>query len=242
MHKIDLDCSKIDYFKKCEILNTNPVLTARHFQFRVKTFFKEIIVNKNSPLGAVVNYVIKVEFQFRGSPHIHSFIWIKDPPELTKETKEEYIKFIDSVVRADLPHECDEPKLYELVNKYQIHCHSRSCRKYKNIPCRFHYGRFFTDHTICAEPLSSDMSETDKVTILTKRSKLLKEVKLYIDEYPDPHKTTYKVGVSIAEILEQLEIPKEEYYLALSISPDQDFEICADLQIHVLLIITLESV
>ena len=29
----------IDYFKRCEILNQNPVLTARRFQYRVEVFF-----------------------------------------------------------------------------------------------------------------------------------------------------------------------------------------------------------
>lgn len=68
----------LDYFKKCEILNSNPVLVARRFQYRVETFFKEIIIHKKSPLGSVENYTIKVEFQFRGSPHVYCFIWIKN--------------------------------------------------------------------------------------------------------------------------------------------------------------------
>ena len=40
LNNIDVDYSDFDYFQKCEILNQNPVLTARHFQFRVETFFK----------------------------------------------------------------------------------------------------------------------------------------------------------------------------------------------------------
>ena len=75
--------SEIDYFKKCEILNSNPV--ARHFQYRVETFFKEIILHKNGPLRNVENYAIKVEFQFRGSPHVDCFIWVKDAPLLTRQ-------------------------------------------------------------------------------------------------------------------------------------------------------------
>ena len=79
--------------------------------------------------------VIKVEFQFRGSPNIHAFLWLADTPTLTAENADQYIDFIDSVVRADLPDPSTEPKLYELVANYQIHSHSNSCRKYKNIPC-----------------------------------------------------------------------------------------------------------
>ena len=54
LNGVDLDENgEIDYFQKCEILNSNPVLVARHFQYRVETFFKEIIINKKSPLGSV---------------------------------------------------------------------------------------------------------------------------------------------------------------------------------------------
>ena len=44
-------------------------------------------------------------------------------------------------------------ELYDLVKTYQIHHHSKTCRKYKNEKCRFHFGRYFTDHTIIARPL-----------------------------------------------------------------------------------------
>ena len=132
------------------------------------------------------------------------------------------IEFIDSIVRADLPDQ-SESELHELVNRYQSHCHSRSCRKYKNIQCRFRYGRYFTDHTICAEPLSKEISENDKVTILNERPKLLRKVKSYIDKYLDPHRATFKPKESISEILSYLEISEEDYYLALSIATGSRF-------------------
>ena len=59
LNGVDLDeNSEIDYFQKCEILNSNPVLVARHFQYRVETFFKEIIIHKKSPLGSVENCLL----------------------------------------------------------------------------------------------------------------------------------------------------------------------------------------
>ena len=57
-------------------------------------------MHKNGPLGKEEYYVIMVEFQFRGSAYIHAFLWV---PKLTKDTKDEYIEFVDSVIRADLP-------------------------------------------------------------------------------------------------------------------------------------------
>ena len=45
----------------CNFLNKNPVLMAKHFQFRDEMFFKEII--SDGPLGKTKYYVIRVEFQ-----------------------------------------------------------------------------------------------------------------------------------------------------------------------------------
>ena len=38
---------------------------AKHFQYRVEVFFKEIFIN--GPVGNVGYYAIRVEFQFRGT-------------------------------------------------------------------------------------------------------------------------------------------------------------------------------
>ena len=70
---------------------------ARHFQYRVECFFKEII--KLGSLGKTIYYAIRVEFQLRGSPHIHSFLWILNAPRLSKENKTEYCVFVDSIIK-----------------------------------------------------------------------------------------------------------------------------------------------
>ena len=68
----------LSYQDRCKLLNKNLVLLARHFQFRVEMFFKEIILD--GPLGKTKYYFIKVEFPVRGSPHIYSFLWILNAP------------------------------------------------------------------------------------------------------------------------------------------------------------------
>ena len=60
----DEQINNFTYFERCNYLNSNPVLLARHFQYRVEVFFKEIIVN--GLLGKVKYYAIRVEFQVRG--------------------------------------------------------------------------------------------------------------------------------------------------------------------------------
>ena len=46
LNKLNLSKAYLDsmnYFEKCEFLNSNPVLPARHFQHRVETFLRNFI-------------------------------------------------------------------------------------------------------------------------------------------------------------------------------------------------------
>ena len=125
--------NRLDYFQCCSYLNLNPVLLAHHFQYRVEISFKTIVLD--GILGKV-KYAIRVEFQLRGGPHIHSFIWILDAPVLHKNNIDEYVRFVESIVKAFVPNEVTEPELFQLVATYQVHSHSSSCRKYKSGKCR----------------------------------------------------------------------------------------------------------
>ena len=95
LNQQDLSAENIEclfYHERCQLLNNNPVLVARHFQYHVEVFFKEIIVD--GPLGKTKYYAIRVEFQVRGSPHVHCFLWVLNAPFLTAFTKEEYTALI----------------------------------------------------------------------------------------------------------------------------------------------------
>ena len=85
------------------MLNLNPVVVAKHLQYRVQTFFAEVLLSKVNPIGNIVHYALRIEFQMRRSPHLHALIWTTDCPKLTRETKQDYINFIDTHVQAYLP-------------------------------------------------------------------------------------------------------------------------------------------
>ena len=63
----------------------------------METFLKVLLLN--GPFGKVKYHAIRVEFQIRGSPHINSFISIIDAPIWTKYNIDEYVAFIDSIVK-----------------------------------------------------------------------------------------------------------------------------------------------
>lgn len=113
----------------------------------------------------------------------------------------------------------------ELVKKYQTHSHSKTCRKYRNIACRFNFGQFFTDRTIVAEPLPQDMDEEIKTNILTRRKEILSLMKQKIDEVLNPSIADYNSLLTPEEIFQEIAITNEEYEWALTISPDSDCEL-----------------
>ena len=71
----DVEINEMSYEDRCHYLNMNPVFVACHFQYRLEVFFKEIVLN--GPLGKVKYHVIRVEFQVRGSPHVHICVGTK---------------------------------------------------------------------------------------------------------------------------------------------------------------------
>ena len=65
----------------------------------------------------------------------------------------------------------------------------------------------------------------NKFGILSKRNNILGQVKRYIDNNLDPNSETFSNDLSIREILSSMGITEVDYYWALSISPDNDYEI-----------------
>ena len=131
-------------------------------------------------------------------------------------------------------HDIDtEPELYQLVKTYLFHSHSKSCRKNKNVDCRYSFFRFFSEKTIIAEPLQDDILETEKLTKIQKRNKILNKVKSYIGTNLDPSKVNilkpekpnFVKPMEIRDILQHLKIVETDYYNTLSVSTDSDFQV-----------------
>ena len=178
-----------------------------------------------NPIGKIIYYALRVEFQMRGSPHLHALIWTSDCPTLTHDNIEAYTEFVDKHVQAYLPNKDDDSKLHELAATYQKHTHSKTCRKYKNIPCRFSFGQFFTQKTLVAKPLLDDFSEEVKNSTLSRRADILRTVKTKINEILDPAKSEYNPNLTAEQILTSAGVSEQDYYWALCISGDSDYEL-----------------
>jgi hypothetical protein len=70
----DAACLSMNDRKK--FLNTNPTMACRMFRERIECILKFILIKgKHQPLGKVVDWWFRVEFQSRGSLHVHSLLW-----------------------------------------------------------------------------------------------------------------------------------------------------------------------
>ena len=96
-------------------------------EFSIQRIIKVIVID--GPLGKIKYHAIRIEFQVHGSPHVHSFLWVHDTPILNVDNISTYATFVDGIVIAALPDIVADPDLFDLVVTYQIHSHSKSCRK-----------------------------------------------------------------------------------------------------------------
>ena len=160
-----------------------------------KYFFKTIILN--GPLGKTNYYAIWVEFQVRGSPRVHSFIWILNSPKLTKSNTEEYTSWVNNIIRTDPPDPCTEPDLFELVKTYQIHQHSKTCRKYKNEKGRFNLVNFSKTELSLHNPCQILKSVDEKNEIMGNKKLMLKKVRQYIDSELNPSKKAFTTSLGM---------------------------------------------
>lgn len=67
-----VDFEALDWSEKCEVLRSNPVTTMRMFDKHVEALLRDLLFSPAQPFGEIVDYFYRVEFQHRGSPHIHT--------------------------------------------------------------------------------------------------------------------------------------------------------------------------
>nr|XP_057920504.1 uncharacterized protein LOC131117065 [Doryrhamphus excisus] len=142
--------AELEWADRCDLLRRNPVTAARMFDFRWHVFLREVIMSSSQPIGKVVDYFYRVEFQQRGSPHVHCLFWVENAPRIEVNSDEEVTKFIDRYVTCEL--QPQDEGLTETVSSVQQHSkrHSKTCKK-KNTVCRFGFpkpvsGRTFISH------------------------------------------------------------------------------------------------
>ena len=81
------------FLRRRRLLNENPMIVAYFFHQRLNSFLEKFFYKT----FAVENFWFRIEFQHRGSPHMHGLFWLKDAPDMHK-LKDTDVDKIKSVV------------------------------------------------------------------------------------------------------------------------------------------------
>jgi hypothetical protein len=123
------DVANIEKLSLDELIELDPASVSLFFDRKFHSFWSNFTWNFQGPFGEVLADYWRREYQARGCPHIHFKLWVKNAPIYGVDPNSEVIKFIDKHLTCRIPDPKLEPKLYELVMKYQIHKCSSSCQR-----------------------------------------------------------------------------------------------------------------
>ena len=202
--------NSMSFEEKCDLIRKDPVTCARYFDHRLRELFK-IIRAANGPFASnkVRETYIRVEFQSRGSPHIHCLIWLEGSPiysEENTESTESCVSFIDQFITCSVEN-------MNGLEKLQFHKHSPNyCQKGRidSMTCRFGIPFYPMTKTMILKPLKDgDLTdeEAEHIDFITERiNKHLKilDQKVKVGDHELEHMTT-------GDFLNVCEVTEDQY-------------------------------
>ena len=204
----DEEVNNMDWSTKLEYLKRNPVTVARQIDHVFKKLFGEVILSGMHPIGQILNYDERREFQSRGTEHIHVPIHVVGAPKIDENEDSEVVEFIDKYITCGLPDKNEHPEFNSLVSKVQTHHHTTTCRKKKGITYRFNAPWPPSEKTLIVR----GVEDVDK-TKLGESKKVLDKVLSQIVQIDDDDLS----NTSEKELLELCEVSETEYYEALEV-------------------------
>ena len=196
------ELENMNWDDKCRLIQSDPVTCARHFDYQISQFLTNFLLNKAKPLGNISDWFYRVEYQQRGSPHIHMLIWLKDAPVFGVDDDALVTDFIDQIITCQWPG--NNPELQKLVNR-QIHRHSHTCRKKSKNECRFNYPQPPMCKTEILYPLESDMPQAK----LKQHKESWITIKKQLNDLEEGEDITFE------ELLLKLNVTENDYKLAI---------------------------
>ena len=198
---------KLTWSEKLIYLKRNPVIVARQIDHIFKQLWGKVILSGMHPIGQILNYDERREFQNRGTEHIHAPIHIVGAPILDEDNDHNdnnVIDFIDKHISCSLPDKDLYPELSSLVKEVQTHHHTKSCRKKKGVTCRFNAPWPPSDKTL----IIRGGNELDK-NLVTKSKKTLDKVLMQLTQINELD------AITLHEVLDMCNVSEKQYYEAV---------------------------
>ncbi|KAL6130538.1 hypothetical protein ACLB2K_068917 [Fragaria x ananassa] len=127
-----------------QVPQDRPDLVTRVFHAKLEQLKEDVI--KKGVLGKVAAHAFVVEFQKQGLPHVHMLIMLEPNDKLNNP--DEY----DRIVKAEIPDQNEEPRLYDAVCTHMIHgpCGPLNPRQscMKKGTCNKGYPKSFANFTV----------------------------------------------------------------------------------------------
>ena len=151
---------------------------------------------------------MRIEFQQRGSPHVHSLLWIEKAPKYGISPLNEVIEFIDRTTTCKLPN--TDSLLSDGEIHLQRHKYTHTCYKRKSFRrCRFGIPYPPMVQTQILEPLDINANTLVwKKLLKTSLSRRLLSKYTLIDNF-DKCDTDLNI-ISIEDLLQNLSLNHEE--------------------------------
>ena len=202
----DDEVNNMTWQQKSHLIQKDPVTCARNFEHMVQLFIKDVLKSNLMPIGEIVDFFYRVEFQQRGSPHIHALFWVKDAPQYEKTPNEEIVDFVDKYITCANDELSDDMK--DLVN-LQMHRHAKTCKKQGNKICRFNFPLPPMPRTMILEPLTENKLEEDELEEVKQN---YDQIKCFLDEMKYGENMTFEV------FLDKLNLTEQQYLQAIRYS------------------------
>lgn len=105
-----------------KLIEKHPVTVSRQFIVGVEALLR-LLKNAETLFGGkVVDYWYRIEFQNRGSPHLHMVIWNENLPDFNTD---EGVKLLESLISCRKPDSSEDSELHKLVTECQEHIDTR---------------------------------------------------------------------------------------------------------------------
>ena len=101
----DEEVNTMDWDIKINYLKRTPVTVARQIDYLFQQLWDKVILSGMHPIGQILNFDNRKEFQNRGTEHMHAPFHVVDAPKIDENNNSEVMKFIDKYITCALPDE-----------------------------------------------------------------------------------------------------------------------------------------
>ncbi|XP_050313001.1 uncharacterized protein LOC126748056 isoform X16 [Anthonomus grandis grandis] len=194
------EAASMPYLEKTRLIRTDPITCARYFDYRFKLLFKHM-KSQNGPFkqNPIEHHYYRIEFQHRGSPHVHGLLWLSNAPKFqeTPESFKECAEFANRYITCN----SDLESVRDII-QFNTHHHSKSCQKEVrgHKVCRYGIPYLPMDKSVILTPIKID--KTKEADLRKAMSEKFLMIMRRLKDKPD---------LSFENFLADLGMSKDEY-------------------------------